>query len=229
MALSSRRKIGIPCDQKKDKEMNNITVLIAGDHRFRPYVANARRTTEALGYTTMVFDLGDLGFGEPFEGRVSDVPLHTIPCKPRLIRKALERVPANDYVIWLDADAIMQQRVDEICQDYDLGVTMREKFAQDPRVGAINAGIVFARNTPVMSKFLDLWTNRAEELDGDQSALNSLITLEKADRDQLVSRHDIRVQVFPCAVYNNFSFKDDMSQAKIIHYKSKHRARYPMP
>ena len=208
--------------------MNNITVLIAGDHRFRHYVANARRTTEALGYDVMVFDLGDLGFGEPFEGRVSDVPLHTIPCKPRLIRRALERVPANDYVIWLDADAIMQQRVDEICQDYDLGVTMREKFAQDPRVGAINAGIVFARNTPAMLKFLDLWINRAEELDGDQSALNSLITLEKADRGQQVSRHGVRVQVFPCAVYNNFSFKDDMGQAKIIHYKSKHRDKYPL-
>jgi hypothetical protein len=105
---------------------------------------------------------------------------------------------------------------------------MREKFAQDPRVGAINAGIVFARNTPAMSEFLDLWTNRAEELDGDQSALNSLITLEKADRGQQVSRHGIRVQVFPCAVYNNFSFKDDMSQAKIIHYKSKHRDKYPL-
>jgi hypothetical protein len=30
-------------------------------------------------------------------------------------------------------------------------------------------------------------------------------------------------------IYNNFYFKGDQSQAKIIHYKSKHRARYPMP
>ena len=209
--------------------MSNITVLIAGDHRFRPYVANAQRTTEALGYDTMVFDLGDLGFGTPFQGRVSDVPLHTIPCKPRLIQQALHDVASNDYVIWLDADAIMQQRVDEICQDYDLGVTMRDKFSKDPRVGAINAGIVFVRNTPQARDFLDVWADRADELDGDQSALNGLIPLEKIHRDQLISRHGIRIQVFPCAVYNNFSFKDDMTQAKIIHYKSKHRARYPMP
>jgi hypothetical protein len=209
--------------------MSNITVLIAGDHRFRPYVANAQRTTEALGYDTMIFDLGDLGFGTPFQGRVSDVPLHTIPCKPRLIQQALHHVASNDYVIWLDADAIMQQRVDEICQDYDLGVTMRDKFSKDPRVGAINAGIVFVRNTPQARDFLDVWAARADELDGDQSALNGLLSLEKTHRDQLISRHGIRIQVFPCAVYNNFSFKDDMAQAKIIHYKSKHRARYPMP
>jgi hypothetical protein len=209
--------------------MNNITVLIAGDHRFRPYVANARRTTEALGYTTMVFDLGDLGFGEPFEGRVSDVPLHTIPCKPRLIRKALERVPANDYVIWLDADAIMQARIDEICQNYDLGVTMRTKIGNDPRVGAINAGIVFVRNTAATRRFLDVWAAKSDLLDGDQSALNALIPLEKEDRDQCVMRQGMKVQVFPCAVYNFFDFKNDTSGAKIIHYKSKHRDRYPLP
>jgi hypothetical protein len=209
--------------------INNILVVIAGDHRFRPYVANADRTTRALGYQTLVFDLGGLGFGEPFQGRVSNIPLHTIPCKPRLIREALNRVPDNDYVIWLDADAIMQQRVDEICQNYDLGVTMRNEFAQDPRVGAINAGIVFARKTPDMLKFLDLWADRADELDGDQSALNNLLALETTDRDQLISRHGIQVQVFPCSIYNNFIFRGDMSKAKIIHYKSKHRARYPMP
>ena len=208
---------------------NDILVVIAGDYRFRPYVENANRTTQALGYQTLVFDLGDLGMGEPFRGRVSDIPLHTIPCKPHMLREACRRVPEGSYVVWLDADAIMQQRIDEICQDYDIGVTMRTKFSKDPRVGAINAGIVFVHNTAPARRFLNIWAGKSELLDGDQSALNELIPLCREDRDQCVERHGVRVQVFPAAVYNFFDFKNDSSQAKIVHYKSKHRARYPLP
>ena len=208
---------------------DDMLVVIAGDHRFGPYVANADRTTRALGYQTLVFDLGDLGMGEPFQGRVSDIPLHTIPCKPHMLREACSRVSTGSYVVWLDADAIMQQRIDEIRQDYDIGVTMRGKFASDPRVAAINAGIVFVRNTKPAQRFLDIWADRSDSLDGDQSALNELVPLEPQDRDQCVERQGARVQVFSCAIYNFFDFKNDPGQAKIIHYKSKHRARYPMP
>jgi len=205
-----------------------MLIVIAGDYRFRPYVENADRTTRALGYETLVFDLGNLGMGESFQGRVSDIPLHTIPCKPHMLREACSRVAEDSYVVWLDADAIMQARIDEIRQDYDLGVTMRTKIGNDPRVGAINAGIVFVRNTAATRRFLDVWAAKSDLLDGDQSALNALIPLEKQDRDQCVGRQGIKVQVFPCAVYNFFDFKNDASGAKIIHYKSKHRDKYPL-
>jgi hypothetical protein len=207
---------------------DDILVVTAGDANFRPYVANAERTTRLLGYPVLVFDLGGLDLGEPFEGRVSSVPLHTIPCKPHMLREACSRVPENSYVVWLDGDAIMQARIDEIRQDYDIGVTMRSKFSKDPRVGAINAGIVFVRNTASARRFLEVWAYRADEFDGDQSALNDLVPLTKTDRDQLVHRQGARIQVFPCSVYNFFDFKNDASQAKIVHYKSKHRAKYPL-
>lgn len=207
---------------------DDILVVIAGNQRFRPYVANADRTTRALGYQTLVFDLGDLGMGETFLGRVSDIPLHTIPCKPHMLREACRRVPESSYVVWQDADAIMQDRIDEIRQDFDIGVTMRTKFSKDPRVGAINAGIVFVRNTAAARDFLDLWAAKSDVLDGDQSALNALIPLTQQDRDQCVSRQGAQVQVFSCAVYNFFDFKNDTSGAKILHYKSKHRDRYPL-
>lgn len=209
--------------------MSDLLVVIAGNGDFKDYVRNADLTTRRLGYDTLVFDLGGLGFGQPFQGRVSNIPLHTIPCKPQMLREALSRVRENSHVVWLDADAIMQSRIDEICQEYDIGVTMRSKVSKDPRVGAINAGIVFVRNTPQARLFLDTWAAHADEMDGDQSALNDILRLGKDDRDQLVERLGAKIQVFPCAVYNFFDFKNDASQAKIIHYKSKHRARYPMP
>ena len=174
---------------------NDILVVIAGDHRFRPYVENADRTTRALGYQTLVFDLGSLGMGEPFQGRVSNTPLHTIPCKPHMLRQACGRVPENSYVVWLDADAIMQDRIDEMRLDYDIGVTMRTKFSKDPRVGAINAGIVFVRNTAPARRFLDRWAVKSDVLDGDQSALNELLSLTKEDKDQCVERQIGRAHV----------------------------------
>ena len=141
---------------------------------------------------------------------------------------ALQDIPVNHYLVYLDADAIMQTRIDEICQDYDLGVTLRAKPAPDPRVSAINAGIVFVRNTAQAKQFLQVWAHRADELNGDQWALNTLTELTREDMDKTVMRGDTRIRCFPCMIYNNFYFKGDQSSAKIIHYKSKHRKLYPL-
>lgn len=206
-----------------------ITVLIAGDANFRPYIENAQRTTEALGYPTVIYDLGDLGFGKKFNGRVSNIPLQTIPCKPALLLDALQDLPVNHYLVYLDADAIMKARIDEICEDYDIGVTLRAKPAPDPRVSAINAGIVFVRNTVPAQDFLRVWAQRADELNGDQWALNTLTELSKDDLGATVVRGGAKIRCYPCTVYNNFYFKGDQSDAKIIHYKSKHRKLYPFP
>jgi hypothetical protein len=208
--------------------MTNITVLIAGDKNYRAMIENAKRTTEELGYPTIIYDLGNLGFGKQFDGRVSNIPLQTIPCKPHLLADALLGLPDNDYLVYLDADAIMQFRIDEICEDYDIGVTLRAKPAPDPRVSAINAGIVFVRNTQPAREFLQIWAKTADELNGDQWALNTLTQLQKEDLGQTVIKHNTRIRCFPCTVYNNFYFKGDQSMAKILHYKSKHRKRYPL-
>jgi hypothetical protein len=209
--------------------MNNITVLIAGDKNYRAMIENARRTTEALGYPTIIYDLGDLGFGKKFDGQVSTIPLQTIPCKPHLLADTLLGLPDDDYLVYLDADAIIQSRIDEICEDYDLGVTLRTKPAPDPRVSAINAGIVFVRNTQAARDFLRIWATKADELNGDQWALNALTELQREDMGQTVIKHNARIRCFPCVIYNNFYFKGDQSQAKILHYKSKQRKLYPFP
>ncbi len=70
--------------------MSKITVVLAGDKNYKAYVEKGKQTTEALGYTVSVYDLGGLGFGTPFTGRVTDEPNAKIPCKPRIILEELK-------------------------------------------------------------------------------------------------------------------------------------------
>ena len=201
---------------------------MAGDANFRPYVENGKRAVEALGYPTLIYDLGNLGFGKPFDGRVSTTKFQNIPCKPAVILDALKHISEQDYLVWLDADAIMKSRIDEICKDYDLGLTMRLKHEQDPRASTINAGIVFIRNTPQSKQFLQSWAKHADELNGDQWALNNLTKLTLDMMNQTVTCDNTRIHCFPCTTYNNFYFDDDQRQAKIIHYKSaRYKKLYP--
>jgi hypothetical protein len=86
---------------------NDITVVIAGDSNFKPYVEQGIRWTEKLGYPILAYDLGNLGFGKPFSGRFSDAANAKIPCKPHIIADALESIKDGEYLVWLDADALI--------------------------------------------------------------------------------------------------------------------------
>lgn len=205
-----------------------IKVVVTGDHNFKKYVEYAKASAENLGYETQVYDLGNLGFGKPFSGPVSNIPLQTIPCKPYIILDALESSSENDYIVWLDADALMNERIDEIQDDYDIGVTVRPKPAEDPRVSMINAGILFVKNTPQAKKFLNEWGEKAIELNGDQWALNTVCNITMEDKNKIIKRGNTIIKTFPCEVYNNFLFaKNTVPTGKIIHYKSKRRKFYP--
>ena len=196
-----------------------ITVLIAGDEKYRPYVENGKKTTEALGYPTLIYDLGNSGIGKKFNTRVSHKMFQTFPGKPAVMLDALEYIPENEYLVYLDADAIIQRKIDEICQDYDLAVTLRKQPMEDPRGSSINAGIIFVRNTSQAKEFLKIWSKLADELNGDQWALNKLTNFIVSDVDKTIICNNTKIHCFPCTIYNNFYFGDDQSQAKILHYK----------
>ena len=51
--------------------MSKITTVVAGDKNFIHYTTLSAKCSEQLGYPTKVYDLGGLGFGKPFEARVS--------------------------------------------------------------------------------------------------------------------------------------------------------------
>ena len=106
--------------------INKITTVIAGDANFKKYVDKAVAYSKNVGYNPVVYDLGGLGYGTPFNARVSPKVGAKIPSKPGIIMETLKTVNEGDYVVWLDADALIEQPIDEIMFDYDIGVTVRQ-------------------------------------------------------------------------------------------------------
>ena len=205
-----------------------IKVVIAGDKNFEAYVKKGTITTQALNYDVLVYDLGGLGYGKPFIGRVSDEVNAKIPCKPHIILDALSEVEENEYLVWLDADAMIIDKIDEIQEDYDIGVTVRQPKAVENTM-PINAGIVFVRKTSAAIEFIKKWIILSDQGVSDQPPLNQLASVVCADIGSTVIRGGTRIKVYPCAVYNNFYFaKKDKPGIKIKHYKSKLRNLYPL-
>lgn len=205
-----------------------IKIVIAGDANFSAYVNKGKRTSESLGYQVLTYDLGGLGYGKIFTGRVSDEVGAKIPCKPHIIYDALEYIDDNEYLVWLDADALIIERIDEIQLDYDIGVTVRQPKAIENTM-PINAGIVFVRKTSAAKKFLRDWIELSDKDISDQPPLNKLANVVCDDIGKTVDRGGIKIKVFPCQIYNNFYFaKKDRPGIKIKHYKSKLRHLYPL-
>jgi len=213
--------------------MSKITVVLAGDKNYKPFVEKGKQISEALGYTVSVYDLGGLGFGTPFAGRFTDEPNAKIPCKPRIILEELKKTTDGDYVAWLDSDAILLQRIDEIMEDYDVAVTVRAPKSAEHSL-PINAGIVFIKKTAAALNFVNNWIDLSEQGISDQPPLNKLCSVGSKDRDTTVVRNDTKIKVYTCEVYNNFyksgieAINGKSSTVKIVHYKSKLRYLYPL-
>lgn len=204
-----------------------ITTVIAGDSNFKKFVDKAVEHSEKLNYPTLVYDLGNLGYGKKFEGRVSTKKKAKIPSKPSIIMDALSDVNKDEYVVWLDADALILDRIDEIMLDYDIGVTVRQPKMKENSL-PINAGIVFVRKTDQTILFLKEWIERCSQGVSDQTELNKLCGVTTKDIDQTVLVSKTKIRVFPCRIYNNTYFaKKDVPHAKIKHYKSKLRHLWP--
>lgn len=206
---------------------NTITVVIAGDKNFEPYVLKSVEYARRVGYEPKIYDLGGLGIGKPFKGRVSPQVGAKIPAKPSIIFDAMSEINDGDYIAWVDADALIEKRFDEIMEDYDLGVTVRQPKQKENSL-PINAGIVFAKKTPQAITFIKEWISLCETGVSDQQELNKLCQVTTKDTNTLVERNGTRIRVFPCAIYNNVYFaKKETPNAKIKHYKSKLRFLWP--
>jgi hypothetical protein len=205
-----------------------ITFVSAANKTFEKYLLKLTQDLKKLNYNYIIYNLGGLDFGIPFDGKVGKKSFHTIPCKPEIIENALNLVDENNFVVWLDADTIINSRIDEIIGEYDVGVTVRKIKNKETEDMPINAGVLFFRKNKNTMKFVNDWKQKSYKYGGDQIPLNELCNINLSDTNQIVLRDYLKIKAFPCDIYNNFYFAKDQSHAKIVHFKSKFRKNYPL-
>ncbi len=209
-----------------------LTVVIAGDAKFSAEVSCASAAAQRFGYEVLTYDLGGLGWGIPWETDPQDLqpsPGGSFPpClfKPTILRDAIYRA---DHLVYTDADAVIVDALD-IEGDYDVGVTIRHTkeiaaYRSDPRVGKINAGVLFLQNGPQTREFLQHWSDATVRVGGDQLALNSFLSPHIQRAGDEVEPGGLRVKVFDSADYNE-TRGAPTDRAKILHFKGGQREKF---
>jgi len=198
--------------------------LLAANGLVKSYALECIKSLDALGYPWTMYDLGGLGFGLPFSihsktfqtkghyqtsfRKRTSKAMH----KPHIIANFLES--ATDFVVYLDADTFVRQRIDEIVGNYDVGVTLRPRWEWEKKLEKVNAGVIFLRPTDATKNFVQKWVLRTQTIGNDQAALASILR-----------EPDCVVAEFPAKIYNWSYFRNlPSSQTKIIHFKASTRS-----
>lgn len=193
-----------------------MIIITAADWRFKAGAENLQLAAEAFGYRFQAYDLGGLGFGIPhvvndkqfvqegFYNYTTSVWKSKALHKPSVVSHALR--DASELVVYLDADTILCDRIDEIVGDYSIGVTIRRPVEPCVNIGKVNAGVVFFN--PVAADLVAEWEELTEECGNDQRALN-----------RLHQKHPDRFREFPTDLYNWYYFGESQETAKILHFK----------
>lgn len=215
---------------------------------FKSIITKTVENAHKFCYKTEVYDLGNLGIGEPFhindenftqKGYYTEIQngyRSKSLFKPDIIRKCLQK--HHEFTVYMDGDALLQDRIDEVAtNDYDIGVTLRRVDEIENEwhkknidiVRFVNAGVLFFNPTKETFNFLDLWTEKIKEVHNDQMALNQLVCPEKYP--ELLSVHNIngvKIKFFSGNHYNFYYFDESLSpNMKILHFKGPVRMFYP--
>ncbi|MFZ5759494.1 MAG: putative nucleotide-diphospho-sugar transferase [Thermodesulfobacteriota bacterium] len=216
---------------------------------FKGVITATTEKAKEFGYRAVVHNLGSLGMGEPFEvsnesfsekgyyeKEVKKGYKSKSLFKPKMIRLCMEKY--NDFVAYLDGDAQLCGRIDEVMTgDYDIGVTLRDREELESDwhrehmeiVKYVNAGVVFCCPTEAARKFLVSWEKTTEDVGNDQMALNKLACPDFYPTVySILELNGVRIKYFPCNVYNYYYFNEYWSpDSKILHFKADVRGFYP--
>lgn len=141
--------------------------------------------------------------------------------KPRCVKHFLKH---NDRdVLCIDADVIFL----ETLEDYefsggDIAVTPRhpkEMLSEDPYLnGTLNSGVIYLRNTPGVTKVVDLWEIECGiDEKSDQMALSDVLADAAIKDGPGTGRaHGLSILKLPAITYNDVSY----SIGKLWHFKN---------
>lgn len=197
-------------------------IVVASDSNLLDFVHPCIDSIKKHKYDPTVYDLGGLGFGVPFRGATtSEKPLHKFPQKPRVILDKLKTIDSGHCLAWIDADCIMIDQIHDIQKyEFDIAVTFRKNH--------MNTGVVFVRHTPEAIRFLEEWIKVADEVGGDQNGINRILKLTRGSCVGMEYNYfGAKVRPLDARIWNNFFFKKSQEGAKVLHYKSKFRYRFP--
>lgn len=148
------------------------------------------------------------------------------------------------FVMWLDADAFLTQRIDELIDPkYDFYLTNRrasEIRLTENNCSALNTGVmVWGPNERARTKFLSFWADEAEkcrEYIRDQTSFVRIVqpyagsALEKDNSSfnmNIDKNTSLAFKIVPCEIYNfnwieellNSGISPDKSSPKVLHFK----------
>ena len=244
-------------------QQNIMKIVIAANSRMQQFVSNCIQSVRKLGYSVIVYDLGGLGFGKPF--KIDDRTFqekgyyHEIKKsryspgkhKPAVIKDCLNSY--HEFLVYLDADTIMLNRIDDILGDYDIGLTVRPEWEVKRLLrkrdrdkffiyeGFINTGVMCFNATEGAYRFLEKWSHGIAKLHEDQGAINDM--LQKyfpLKSNQLIEVEGIKIRTFDTMEYNYYYFpqntksyaaiQDEIKlkwqEARILHFEGKMRNEY---
>jgi hypothetical protein len=198
-----------------------FNIVTASDINLVKFINPCLESLRSCGYDPIFYNLGGLDFGIDFEANTSDKSLKKFPKKPLVIKDALSKLSYNDWLAWIDIDCIMKMSVDDAINDeYDVGITFRKNH--------INSGVSFWKNTISSINFLDHWAAESLIQSGDQNALNGICNIQSSEMiNKTITIYNTKIKIFDSKIYNNFFFKKNQDNAKILHYKSKFRRLFP--
>lgn len=212
------------------RDKNDMKVITAGTKEFAEIILAQQSRCLKFGYDHIAYDLGDLGFGIPWNAPRGDLDplmkeINSIPPTKFKVDLLLENYGPGDTVCWIDGDCL-PVRDFLPAGEWDAAVTLR----REDEIGKsgihatdyLNAGVCFFRDRTLLLN----WKDECRFTINDQDALNIIVGenysredwIEALAKEDIINSQGFRIKILKCEIFNSWYFVMN-GTPKIIHFK----------